>query len=85
MKRYSQKLITIPYAYGIKNRDWRSGEILGLDIIQKENINGSRYSYFIIDDICSRGGTFIASAKALKEAGAKDIYLLVTKIVKIPS
>jgi ribose-phosphate pyrophosphokinase len=32
----------------------------------------------IIDDICSRGGTFYHSAKALKEAGAANIYLYVT-------
>ena len=32
----------------------------------------------IIDDICSRGGTFYHSAKALKEAGAKNIYLYIS-------
>lgn len=32
----------------------------------------------IVDDICSRGGTFYHAANALKEAGAKNIYLYVT-------
>ena len=32
----------------------------------------------IIDDICSRGGTFYHSAKKLKEHGANDIYLYVS-------
>jgi ribose-phosphate pyrophosphokinase len=34
----------------------------------------------IVDDICSRGGTFYHSAKALKEAGANKIYLYVTHL-----
>ena len=32
----------------------------------------------IIDDICSKGGTFYYAAKELKEAGAANIYLYVT-------
>lgn len=76
MKRYTEQSINIPFAFGIKNRHWRTGEILGLKIVNEENVIGR--DVLIVDDICSRGGTFIASAKALKEAGAKDIYLLVT-------
>jgi ribose-phosphate pyrophosphokinase len=34
----------------------------------------------IVDDICSRGGTFFHSAKALKAAGANKIYLYVTHL-----
>ena len=32
----------------------------------------------IVDDICSKGGTFYHSAKKLKELGAKNIYLYVS-------
>ena len=32
----------------------------------------------IVDDICSRGGTFYHSAKALKNLGAGEIYLYVS-------
>ena len=32
----------------------------------------------IVDDICSRGGTFYHSAQKLKEAGASDIFLYIT-------
>jgi ribose-phosphate pyrophosphokinase len=32
----------------------------------------------IVDDICSKGGTFYHSAKRLKEAGAANIYLYIT-------
>ena len=34
----------------------------------------------IVDDICSRGGTFYYSAKALKEYGVGDIYLYVSHL-----
>ena len=32
----------------------------------------------IIDDLCSKGGTFYHTANKLKEAGAAEIYLTVT-------
>jgi ribose-phosphate pyrophosphokinase len=41
-----------------------------------DEIKGSKI--LIIDDICSRGGTFYFSAKKLKELGAKEVYLYVT-------
>lgn len=64
------------YAFGIKKRDWNTGKILGLELMNKEVVNEK--DVLIIDDICSRGGTFYHSAKALKKAGAKNIYLYVT-------
>jgi ribose-phosphate pyrophosphokinase len=64
------------YAFGIKRRDWATGKILALELMNKEVVNGK--DVLIIDDICSRGGTFYHSAKALKEAGARNIYLYVT-------
>ena len=74
MKRYAA-LAPMEYAFGVKKRDWSSGEILGLDIIGS-NVAGK--NILIIDDICSRGGTFYHAAKKLKEAGAADIYLYIT-------
>lgn len=76
MKRYSN-MATLPYTFGVKKRQWETGEILGLDIagdiklIKDKNI-------LIVDDICSRGGTFYFAAKKLKELGAKDIHLCVS-------
>ncbi len=64
------------YAFGIKKRDWQTGKILGLELMNKEVVKGK--DILIIDDICSRGGTFYHSAKALKEAGANNIYLYIT-------
>lgn len=76
MKRYSSEVTEFPIAFGIKNRDWKTGQIKGLDIMNGEAVKDK--NVLIIDDICSRGGTFYHSAKALKEAGAANIYLYVT-------
>lgn len=75
MKRYSE-CYPVEYAFGIKKRDWATGKIQGLELMNKELVKGS--NVLIVDDICSRGGTFYYSAKALKEAGANKIYLYVT-------
>lgn len=76
MKRYSG-MIDKKYAFGIKKRDWETGQINGLDVSGRvELIKDS--NVLIVDDICSRGGTFYHSAKKLKELGAAKIYLYVT-------
>lgn len=76
MKRYSG-MVDLPYAFGIKNRDWKTGQILGLDVAGAvDQIAGK--DILIVDDICSRGGTFYHSAKKLKELGANDIYLYIS-------
>lgn len=76
MKRYSG-MIKKPYLFGIKNRDWETGEIKGLDVVgDTEAIKGK--PILIVDDICSYGGTFYHSAKKLKELGAGKIYLYVS-------
>ena len=66
----------LPFTTGSKKRDWRTGNIEKLVINEPEVVNGK--DVLIVDDICSRGGTFLYSAKALKEAGAKNIYLYIT-------
>ena len=76
MKRYSD-MFELPYAFGMKKRDWKTGQIQGLDVIDN-SIDLKGKTILIIDDICSRGGTFYHSAKALKELGVGDIYLWVT-------
>lgn len=76
MKRYSG-MFAVPYAFGMKKRDWATGEIQGLEAAGEiQRISGSRV--LIVDDICSRGGTFYYSAKKLKELGAKEVYLYVS-------
>lgn len=76
MKRYSS-MAEKEYAFGIKKRDWATGKIEGLDVAGCiDKIKDSKI--LIVDDICSRGGTFYHSAKKLKELGANKIYLYVT-------
>lgn len=75
-KRYGG-MIELPYAFGIKKRDWKTGRIQGLDAAGAvENIAGR--TVLIVDDICSRGGTFYHSAKKLMELGAKEVCLYIT-------
>lgn len=77
MKRYSKGL-RIPFAFGMKKRDWSNGQILGYEVhgITEEEIKGK--NILIWDDICSKGGTFYHAAKKLKEMGAANIYLMVS-------
>lgn len=76
VKRYSS-MFERPFAFGMKKRDWVTGKIEGLDVSgEKDKVKGSKI--LIVDDICSRGGTFYYSAKALKELGAKKVFLYVS-------
>lgn len=74
-KRYSEEL-QLEYVFCIKHRDWRTGKIEGLELANQGKVKGR--NILIVDDICSRGGTFTHTARALKEAGAKEIFLYVT-------
>ena len=78
-KRYKDmniiKELGLPIAFGIKNRDWKTGEIIGLDVmgadVRDKNV-------LIIDDICSKGYTFYHSGRKLRELGASDVRLYIT-------
>lgn len=76
MKRYSA-MFDLPYAFGIKKRDWETGEIYGLDVSGMTEFIKDR-KILILDDISSKGGTFYRSAEKLKELGAKEIYLYIS-------
>lgn len=73
-KRYS-KSFCFPTVVGMKQRDFSNGEIIKYDVIGAD-VKGK--DVVIIDDLCSRGGTFIGASQALKERGANDVYLIVT-------
>jgi len=76
MKRYSE-MLNVPYASGAKHRYWETGKLAGLKVVDgDDHVEGS--DVLIVDDICSRGGTFLMAAKALKALGAKNIHLFVT-------
>ena len=78
-KRYKDmeviKELGLPIAFGIKNRDWKTGEILGLDVVGAD-VKDKRV--LIIDDICSKGFTFYYSGQKLRELGASDVRLYIT-------
>lgn len=74
-KRYSGE-IKEEYVFCIKHRDWDSGVIKSLELTNPSSVSGR--DVIIVDDICSRGGTFFHTAKALKDAGARNVYLYVT-------
>ena len=74
-KRYSG-VFQREYVFCIKHRDWRTGKIQRLELTEPDKVKGR--NILIVDDICSRGGTFTHTAKALKDAGAQHIYLYVT-------
>lgn len=73
-KRYIGK-IQAPYLVGNKNRDFKTGDIKSLEIMGGKVENPNKI--LIIDDLSSYGGTFVHSAKALRDLGFKEIYLLV--------
>lgn len=69
--------------YGNKVRDWKSGKILGLKVLNEDGLeveNNIKEPYLnnkivlMIDDIISYGGTLAYSADKLKQLGAKSIY-----------
>lgn len=74
-KRYSSQAGR-EYVFCIKHRDWCTGKIERLELTSPEKVTDR--NVLIVDDICSRGGTFTFTAKALKEAGANEVYLYVT-------
>lgn len=74
MKRYDMPNI-MPIAIGSKTRDFLSGNINGLKIIGEVGKN-----VLIVDDLCSRGGTFIEGSKELKKMGAEKVSLLVAYV-----
>ena len=76
MKRYTD-IVSNPYVFGIKKRDWKTGNILGLDIMGDPALIEGK-NILIVDDICSKGGTFYHTSKKLKEMGASKVFLYVT-------
>lgn len=86
-KRYGKKYKG-PTLIGNKQRDFKTGDILGLQIMGLENseIEITPRKVLIVDDLCSRGGTFLrmddgkptGAAAELRKAGAEEVYLFVT-------
>lgn len=80
MKRYKDYplLKNKTMFYGQKERDWKTGEIKGIAIFNRdgeklEKIN-DELNVLMIDDIISYGGTLAYSADKLKELGVNRIF-----------
>ncbi|MCT0017719.1 ribose-phosphate pyrophosphokinase [Lactococcus lactis subsp. lactis] len=78
-KRYNT-FPNFPATFGIKHRDWRTGNILNYEISEPELVKNKKI--LIIDDISSKGGTFYHAAKSLLLAGAKEVNLYITHTEK---
>ena len=88
MKRYKDLKVfkDRQIIYGKKNRDWKTGKILGLTVHNRDGVElkttGNKplddKIVIMIDDIISYGGTLSYSADAIKELGARVIYAYVT-------
>ena len=83
MKRYKDYFTLSKKIYGVKERDWETGKILGLNIhdengnkVSEEEVKG--HSVLMVDDIISYGGTMYYSALKLKEIGFEKIYAYAT-------
>lgn len=74
-KRYEKHVKDTNYLTGFKIRDFASGDIKSLEILGEVPKKGFRA--LIVDDLCSRGGTFMLTAEKLKDLGASDVRLLV--------
>lgn len=61
---------------GEKVRDFKTGRIESLKLVGDTSKAQGRKA-IIVDDLSSYGGTFVKSAKALREAGISEVYLLV--------
>ena len=78
MKKYSQMTGKIPFVYGSKRRDWNTGNILGVDIVNEMNLDLSGKTILMVDDLISYGGSMKYGADKLKELGATEIYAYAT-------
>jgi ribose-phosphate pyrophosphokinase len=80
-KRY-ENLQTARSYVGFKLRDFKTGDIIkhsfvevGVNADYLPVTNGCKA--LIIDDLCSRGATFIAASKELRKLGFAEVHLLV--------
>ena len=77
------RVINVPNTLvGNKHRDFETGNIDRLDIYGDTSKITKDSKVVMIDDLCSRGTTFIKGAEKLRELGFKRIDLIVTHCEK---
>lgn len=72
---YKTCMGVIPVVRADKLRDVATGQIVETTVYA-DDLTGK--NCYILDDICSKGGTFCALAKVLKAKGASKVYLVVS-------
>lgn len=72
---YKSGFINVPVVRADKLRNVATGEIIETTVYA-DDLTGKHC--VIVDDICSKGGTFCALAKVLKAKGAEKVYLVVS-------
>lgn len=66
------------YLVGQKRRNFDTGEIEGMDMMQPPSVElGTATNALIIDDLCSYGGTFVGATEGLATYGIDNVYLAV--------
>ena len=75
-KRYSKQIKYSKILTCSKERNFKTGEIKKLEI--NGEVKEWNFNAIIVDDLCSKGGTFLLAAEKLKTMGAENIYLVVT-------
>lgn len=79
MKKYTAILPKhFKYVYGNKVRDWDSGKILGIEIVNDFKVDLTNKNILMIDDIIAYGGSMHFGALKLKESGVNKIYAYAT-------
>lgn len=80
-KRYGPIYNFRPHIVGKKIRDWTTGAILKYEIADMpDNVKTEGAKVLIVDDICSKGGTFVHAVNTLKKAGFEYVSLMVTHL-----
>lgn len=79
VKRFGDRIknLDLNVVTAIKDRDWKTGQIKKLTVIGDESFIKDK-RIIILDDLCSKGGSFKFAAIELKNLGAEKIDLFIT-------
>lgn len=81
LKRYAKDFKTEGYDYVccFKERD-KDGKIIDFQLFNPQSVEMNNRKFVIVDDLCSRGGTFIEIIERLKEFKPTAIDLIVAHV-----
>jgi ribose-phosphate pyrophosphokinase len=76
-KRYAKLFPGFRHLVGFKHRDFATGKITSLTIVGGDAEPPEVFNVVMVDDLASKGFTFLLGAEKLKALGADKIYLIV--------